>query len=344
MLDAVKSYRVVLANGRIVTASATKNSDLFYAMRGAGQNFGVVTETIFTTYADPAPNGLYYNVDMTYSGDQLESVLTVINKIIPQQPGELGLIFLLSQADPMVSFLCQPTFNSFTLSKTYIFQPLITVNLVWAGSRKTGLKYSEMFNATSPKTYQESMVSFADLPAKSAGGGFSAACAKGTIHNNYSANMKYFNLTTMRTSYNAYADFMATHPGTNDSSWLIEIFGQAGENAIPSSRTAYPNRGFDNIISIIQGAFQIGDKKAEAASDKYLTTVRGLIAETSGYGKLYIYQNYAHGDEDLGSIYGYGGKRMLKLQCLKKKYDPGNVFNGYHDIPLPKKGSCGIGY
>lgn len=111
MIDAVQSYRVVLADGRIVTASTKKNSDLFYALQGAGQNFGVVVETVFRTYDDPAPGGLYYNVDMTFSGTQLEGVLAIINSIIPNQPGDLALIFLLAQADPMVSPLypCQPT-------------------------------------------------------------------------------------------------------------------------------------------------------------------------------------------------------------------------------------------
>lgn len=184
------------------------------------------------------------------------------------------------------------------------------------------------------------MISFGDLPAKSVGGIFTYACAKGTIHNNYSANMKYFNLTTMRTSIHAYVDFMAKNSGTNGSAWLIEIFGQAAVNAIPSSSAAYPNRGFDNILPIIQGVFTPGDTKADIASDRYLKTVRDLVAETSGYGKLHIYQNYAHGEEHLGSIYGYDEKKFLNLQCLKEKYDPGNVFRGYHDVPLPKRGVC----
>lgn len=103
MIDAVLSHRIVLANGSIVTASRTQNADLFYALRGAGQNFGVITETIFKTYDDPAPHGLYYNVDMLFFDNQLESVLTVINDIIPNQPGELALIFLLSEGDASVS-------------------------------------------------------------------------------------------------------------------------------------------------------------------------------------------------------------------------------------------------
>lgn len=218
------------------------------------------------------------------------------------------------------------------------------MNLVWAGPHPVGLEYSRLLNDLSPTTFHESMISFADLPAKSAGGVFTSACTKGAHPNNYSVNMKYFNLTTMRTSYNAYIEFMATNPGTDRSAWLLEIFGQAGVNAFPASSTAYSNRGFGNILSVIQGVFQLGDRKAEAASEKYLSSVQKLLAETSGYGKLHIYQNYAHGGrEDLRSIHGYDEKRFLMLQCLKMKYDPGNVFDGYNPIPLPPRGKCGNG-
>lgn len=42
--DNLVSARMVLANGQVVTASDDENSDLFWAIRGAGPNFGIVTE------------------------------------------------------------------------------------------------------------------------------------------------------------------------------------------------------------------------------------------------------------------------------------------------------------
>lgn len=50
-LDCLLSCEVVLANGEIVIASKDENADLFWALRGAGPNFGIVTS--FTSQAYP---------------------------------------------------------------------------------------------------------------------------------------------------------------------------------------------------------------------------------------------------------------------------------------------------
>lgn len=53
--DALRSAHVVLWNGTIIQVSDKMNSDLFWGLRGAGQNFGFVTQAILETY--PATNG-----------------------------------------------------------------------------------------------------------------------------------------------------------------------------------------------------------------------------------------------------------------------------------------------
>lgn len=90
--DAVRSARVALWNGTIADASADTNKDLFWGLRGAGQNFGIVIEAVFETY--PATNrGQQYSSDMTFSADKLEAIIDVTNQLLnPELDPKLSLM------------------------------------------------------------------------------------------------------------------------------------------------------------------------------------------------------------------------------------------------------------
>ena len=65
-LDWITGMTVVLANASIVHASATENPDLFWALRGAGSNFGIVASYEFDTFAAP-DEVTYFNVPFTWN-------------------------------------------------------------------------------------------------------------------------------------------------------------------------------------------------------------------------------------------------------------------------------------
>ncbi|KAI1329093.1 putative FAD-binding oxidoreductase [Xylariaceae sp. FL0255] len=72
--DNVENFEVVLADGSIVNASAHSNSDLWWALKGGANNFGVVTRFALKTY----PTGNVWGGQKVYSNDQLPAVIDAV--------------------------------------------------------------------------------------------------------------------------------------------------------------------------------------------------------------------------------------------------------------------------
>ncbi|KAF1996891.1 Glucooligosaccharide oxidase [Amniculicola lignicola CBS 123094] len=58
-LDHVEEVQVVLANSSIIRASSKENTDVFFALKGAGASFGIITEFKVRTQAEPSESVLY---------------------------------------------------------------------------------------------------------------------------------------------------------------------------------------------------------------------------------------------------------------------------------------------
>ncbi|KIV95460.1 hypothetical protein PV10_03114 [Exophiala mesophila] len=70
--DQIIDAEVVLANGSIVTASEKENEDIFFAIRGAGASFGIVTD--FHVQTHPAPgNAVAYTYNVTIGDPKLQA-------------------------------------------------------------------------------------------------------------------------------------------------------------------------------------------------------------------------------------------------------------------------------
>ncbi len=88
-IDNLLAVDIVLADGRMVTASATSHPDLFWAVRGGGGNFGVVTSFLYhahdihTVYAGP----------MLYPIDQATEIMRWYREFIPNAPDDLTSVF-----------------------------------------------------------------------------------------------------------------------------------------------------------------------------------------------------------------------------------------------------------
>jgi hypothetical protein len=90
---------VVLADGSFVTASEMRNSDLFWALRGGGGNFGVVTSFLFRTN----PAKIVYGGPLIFELTDAAAVMRWYRDFLPDAPIEFYMFFglqMIPAADP----------------------------------------------------------------------------------------------------------------------------------------------------------------------------------------------------------------------------------------------------
>lgn len=78
---------VVLADGSSIRVSASSHADLYWGMRGAGHNFGIVTKFKYKICNNPAPK--WTIATMIFTQDKLEDFFTEINTLGANQPKQL---------------------------------------------------------------------------------------------------------------------------------------------------------------------------------------------------------------------------------------------------------------
>jgi FAD/FMN-containing dehydrogenase len=94
--DNLRAVDVVTADGRFVTAGETENPDLFWALRGGGGNFGVVTSFEF----DLHPVSTVYGGPVFYPVEAAGQVMRFYRDFIAQAPRELSAFFGFHIAPP----------------------------------------------------------------------------------------------------------------------------------------------------------------------------------------------------------------------------------------------------
>jgi FAD/FMN-containing dehydrogenase len=102
-VDGLISARVVLASGDVVTASRSQNADLFWALQGAGHQFGVLASLEVKVY-DVRSNWTIYS--LVFLHDKLEQLYRLVNEFeepSSKRPAKLamtGAILRVPAVDP----------------------------------------------------------------------------------------------------------------------------------------------------------------------------------------------------------------------------------------------------
>jgi FAD/FMN-containing dehydrogenase len=81
---------MVTANGSLVAASQKENPDLFWALRGAGGNFGIVVEAVYQV--KDLTSKYVVNLDYAFSANDTGAIIDYLASFGPNMPAKLSFI------------------------------------------------------------------------------------------------------------------------------------------------------------------------------------------------------------------------------------------------------------
>ncbi|KAK1778306.1 hypothetical protein QBC45DRAFT_328750 [Copromyces sp. CBS 386.78] len=307
VIDALESVRMVTANGDIVEASKTKNPELFWGIRGAGANFGIITQA---TYKMHKNMGDIISFDLIYEPEKNVTLFnTIANMYLP--PGlTVETIMSYNQTTEKPTIIISSTYAGGSEAEARRWmQPLLRLN-PWYTDIKP-IPWKRMSTDTTLGLDKE-------------------VCANSQIYDVYGVNLRRHDANTWVKTFNKLAKFWNEQPAAQSSVIVLETWPNQAVVAVPDSQTAYPWRDATTYV-MIQMRWDAPGNPVETVADAMGRELRDDYAKTSGYNGLTVYVNYAHGDETPEQI--YGRNKLPRLAKLKKQYDPSSVF-GFHN-PLP---------
>lgn len=104
--DQLLSVRMVTANGSIVTASEDENPDLFWGMRGAGANFGIVVEAMYEVI--DLTSEYVINMDYAFSSNDTGAIIDYLTSFGEEMPAKLSFIIEALYNEDLFGGVCCP--------------------------------------------------------------------------------------------------------------------------------------------------------------------------------------------------------------------------------------------
>ncbi|KAI0401066.1 FAD-binding domain-containing protein [Xylaria palmicola] len=301
--DQVVSARLVLPNGNLVTVSDDSYPDLFWAIKGAGHNFGLVTEWEFSVYNDQ-PQWSYEI--FLFSGDKLEALYSLANEQMKTQPPEL-------------------------IYWGYIIKPILWFGVIYNGSQEAVKRYAKPFYDIGPLNVQTGKGQIHDLAVITYQDLDGPGCAYGMTSLRYPIGLKSHNIAAVRKVYNEIDETFRRVPEVAGSFFLLEGYSTQAVEAIDPDATAFPHRN-DKILITSYIMYTPNDAITPLAQEFGKKLRQYLLDGSDVPAHLRAYVNYADGDEPLPAVYGWDDGRLEKLKKLKAKWDPKNTMRYY--VPI----------
>ncbi|MEJ8814231.1 FAD-binding oxidoreductase [Variovorax ureilyticus] len=299
-LDNLLSADVVTADGQFRVASAAENEDLFWAIRGGGGNFGVVTS--FEYQLHPVKDitaGIFF-----YPIEKVREVLRFYRDYVAKAPEEMGLFPAFQIAPPL------PFIKAEDHGKTFI-----AIVSCWAGPMDKADAEMAKIRGAAPVVAE--MV--APMPYYVINGLFDALLPPGLQHY-WKAS---FATELTDGAIEEHAQFGPQVPVVNSTMHIYPINGAC--HRVKSDATAWGHRDA-SFATVIAGMWP--DAADNAKNTKWVKDYYKALEPHSQAGG---YINFM-AEDDQGRVRDNFGPHYDKLASIKRKYDPGNLFHMNQNI------------
>ena len=295
-LDNLLAAEVVTAEAKVIRASADENADLFWALRGGGGNFGVVSAFQFRLHpVGPMVTGGL----VAHPFEKARDVMHFYRDFTRSLPDEMMAFMGLVHA---------PDGSGTKLAA------LVVCHCGDAAAAEAALGPVKAFG---PPV----MDAVGPIPYSALNGMLDGGFPKGALN--------YWKSSFLRTLSDAAIDAMiacfAKCPSPM-SKMLLEHFHGAACRVKPDA-TAFPHRDESYNLAILS---QWMDPSATAACTRWAKESHDAMAPFMTAGR---YVNYLGDDENQSSVSSAYGGNFARLRQVKAKYDPGNVFHINQNIP-----------
>ena len=290
---------VVTADGQLVHAGAGEHPELFWALRGGGGNFGVVTSFELALH-EVGPT--VYAGAVFYPGEAAEAVLAGYRDACPQAADELTTVLNLTTAPP-APFL-PPEVHG---------KPIVAVLGMWSGAPDDGDAATRPF-----RTLAEPIVDlFGPMPYLAMQSLIDPLYPRG-LHNYFtSAFVLGLDSAVIGTLLARYRDV----PNPLSELHVHHLGGAFGR--VPADATAFAARDRDYIVNLV----------ARTPTAEGFDTVRGWARATTDALSSAAYVNFT-GEGSADRVHAsYPPATYQRLVSVKDRYDPDNLFCLNQNIP-----------
>lgn len=299
-IDNLISADVVTADGRLLHANEEENSDLFWAIRGGGGNFGVLTNLEYRLH----PVEMIYGGPMFFEVEAARDVLSLYREFIADAPEQFGGFFGWQMAPPLPFIPGDRHGDTFCM-----------IVSCWTGPMDEAEGVLKPFRDVAPVVADH--VGPAPFPAMNSA--FDALLPAGLQHY-WKAN---YAVEITDEAIDVHLEYGPLVPTMQSTVHLYPINGACHQ--VESDATAFGHRDA-SFAPVIAGMWENPeDNEANTA------WVRDYAAALAPHSEEGGYINFMAADDHGRAAANYGAN-YDRLVEVKTKYDPGNLFHMNQNI------------